>query len=247
MFFNKKDKIKNIQKHLKSNYFLHFRLNEMEPTELEKSFPAIDFGEEFSKAKQELFNFEIATSRLKAIINDGDFFLNEYFVELRTQLDLERESSKLQIDDYFDQLIQELFEMEKACKKKKTVEKYQENIIKFDNDLKRLNQEINKPKVDVYKWSRIKFESLKKMEETNLIIENYQNELLKNQLISIGTIQNELEALLDDEDMIKIKKVPSSNLNNSKNFIKIVYFIIFNFNSVNNKTISKIYKLAISL
>lgn len=182
----------------------------MEPTQLEINNPHIDLGEEFLKAKMGLLDFEKATNNLKAIDNDPDNFIYNYFAELKTKIELERENTKDKIDDHFDLLIKEIHELENQCKQMKIVQQHEEVIEKFQSDLNRLNEEINIPKVNEAKWARIKFEASEKISETNLIIENYQNELLRNQSFSIKTIQGEVEKLLEAENIIQIFKIPSN-------------------------------------
>ena len=175
----------------------------MEKTELEKKYPYIDFGEEFNNSKQQLNAFKEATTRLKSSVSDSDDFVSEYFINLRNEIDLERELSMQQIDDHYELLIKQIKFIEKQCK---SDQKFEKMISKFDKDLKRLTDEINIPKFDMLKWKDIKSESMSKVSDINLIIENYHHNLLRNQSLSIGSIKTELGKLLDG-DIIEKKEV----------------------------------------
>lgn len=170
--------------------------------DLEKKYPLIDFGEEFEKTKEELYSFDIEINKFKSIVEDTDYFISEHFLNLRNQLDLERELSKKQIDDYFDKNIQELLELEKECIANKTDRKHDDIIEQFEKDLKDLYEDINIPETDSARWRRIKIDSMNKFTEIDLMSKNYQNDLLGNQLITIKSLQTELKNLLK-EDFIK--------------------------------------------
>ena len=74
----------------------------LEKTELEKLFAGIDFGNEFDNLKQRLHEFNEALTKLKSTVNDPDYYISEHFLDLRNQIDLERELCKKQIDDHYD-------------------------------------------------------------------------------------------------------------------------------------------------
>ena len=183
----------------------------MEKTALEKKYPSIDFGEEFDKTKKKLCAFNEKLSKFKLTVNDPDNFISEHFLELRNQIDLERELSKEKIDDHFDKLIKQLDEIEKDNKSKNSDENHEETIKQFESDFKKLKDEINIPKIDYSKWNEIKAESKDKIREINLLLENYKIEILGNQKITFQSIQDELGDLLDENTIEKTSVCLRSN------------------------------------
>lgn len=174
-------------------------------TELERKYPSIDFGEHYDSAKEEFLAFNKATIQLKFIDFNADYFISDYFLKLRNQVNLERELSKKQIDDYYDSLIKELSGLEDEYKNKKNEEKHEQIIKKYEKDLKKMNTDLNIPKFDLMKWNEIKSESISRTSELKMLCENYKNDLLMNQLLSIVSIQAELKNFLFREH-IGIKK-----------------------------------------
>ena len=183
----------------------------MEKTALENKYPSIDFGEEFEKTKKKLYAFDQELSKFKSTLNDPNYYKSEYFLELRLQIDLERELSKEKIDDHFDELIKQLDEIEKDNKSKKSDENHEETIKQFESYLKKLKDEINIPKIDYSKWNKIMSESIDKIGELNLLLENYKNEILGNQKITFQSIQDELGDLLDENTIEKTSVCLRSN------------------------------------
>ena len=169
----------------------------MENTDLENKYPLIDFGEEFNKTKETIYTFDSATSELKSLLNHPVLFISEYFEKLRNQFDLDRELSKKHIDDHFDKSINDLFEQEKECLDNMKIKRNDEMIRRFELDIKRLNNEINVPKVDTKKWRLMMFESMKKISRINLIVENNKIELLRNKSFVFGSILTELKESLN--------------------------------------------------
>ena len=176
---------------------LEIKKIQMLKTDLEKKYPLIDFGKDFNDSKKELYAFNDATAKLNTLVCDPDYYISEHFLKLRSQIDLERELSKEQIDDHFDKLIQQLNDLEKEYKSDKLNNEYEDIIKQFASDLKRLNDEINIPKFDPSKWNLIKSEALTKKEDINLILENYKIELLKDQKLEIDYIQEELKKIFE--------------------------------------------------
>lgn len=196
-----------------------------EKIELEKKYPSIKFGQEFEKTKQELYALDKEITKFKLIVGDTEYFISEYFLNLRNQADLERELSKKQIDDHYDKHIQELHKIEKECKDKRTEEKYDEVIQQYEKDWEELNNCINIPEIDTSRWSRIKFNSMKKFSEIDLISRNYQSDLLGNQILAIKSIKTDLEKLLKKKTIekkavsVRICFMSILNLFNFYNFI----------------------------
>lgn len=182
----------------------------LEKTELEINNPSIDFGEDYENTKEEFFAFNRATDKLKSMVDDPDNYIKEYFYEIRNWVDLERELSKKKIDDHFNTIIEDLAKQEKECISKKTIQKHEKVIEQFENDLKRMHDDLNVPKFDLTKWNEIKFESIRKKLDVNSVSENYRIDLLMNQRISIWPIQDELEDILEEAVIQKIKVTFSS-------------------------------------
>lgn len=174
-------------------------IKDVEKTELERNNPSIDFGVDYKNSKEEFFAFSNATYQLKSIVDDPDYYISEYFLNLRTEADLERELSKKKIDDHYDDIIEDLTQLEKKCKSKKTVEKYEEMIKQFEKDLKIMKDGLNIPKIDLTKWSNIESVSMSKTLKVNSTIEQLKIDLFNNKSLSIQSIQDELEELLDED------------------------------------------------
>ena len=66
--------------------------------------------------KKRLHEFNEAFSKLKSTVNHHDYHMNEDYLDLRHQTDLERELCKKQIDDHCYKLIKELDLIESESK-----------------------------------------------------------------------------------------------------------------------------------
>lgn len=66
----------------------------MKKIDFEAKYPSLNFRDEFRESKQMLNSFNCATSELKSIVDDPLFFISNCNIDLRNQVNIERELAK---------------------------------------------------------------------------------------------------------------------------------------------------------
>ena len=113
----------------------------------------------------------------------------------------------MKVDNHFQKLIHQLLTKEKEYKSKKIEEKIGDQIKQFESDLQRLENQINLPKIDGFKWNQIRLESISKRSKVNSMTNDLKKYLLNDQVLNIESIQSEIKDLLS-KNVIKQEKVP---------------------------------------
>ena len=117
---------------------------ETEETLLERTYKDLDLGESFTKSKTSLKSFKDRIDELKSLKNDSEVFLHEYFLELRNEIDIDRETAKVSIDIHFLGLIDEVEQIEAECKGKSGGLGKDIDIKKFEIDFEKLRKDLDK-------------------------------------------------------------------------------------------------------
>lgn len=132
-------------------------------------------------------NINSNLNELELLQSDPNFFISNYFYELRNQVDLRRENLKLEIDQFSDQVIKDLDFYEQECKK----------IAKFQLDIQK-ELEILKSSFEEFK----DFDSFdmndKKMKETVINVLKFKPLLSKE--------VNRLKKKILDNKSFKLKQ-----------------------------------------
>jgi uncharacterized coiled-coil DUF342 family protein len=96
------------------------------------------------RSEEKLTSLSNEISKLKESCQDPITFFYEYFSGLRNQVDLRRESLKLNIDNYSDQLIEIIDKCHAECvATSKNIKQIEEELIKSEKILNQFVNEIN--------------------------------------------------------------------------------------------------------
>ena len=91
------------------------------------------------------------------LVNDPEYFIYEYFNEIRVQVDLRREKLKLEIDTTSDQLIESIKQAEMQCKiAVNNIERLNTQLCKSNEALKLLLAELYSLKMNERKLNQVK-------------------------------------------------------------------------------------------
>lgn len=189
-------------------------------------------GMEFNKFKLDpkyeaaMNNFKTDIESLESIVKDPENIIYEEIRELKRQVDLDRESLKIRIDELADDLIQQLESYEKRFKaeykEKIDFDKYNELV---ESSKKHLNEYVNC--LNLFSVENKKRDKkLTEIEKTmNILqpeIEEIKHGLFSNLTISYQPVVKNTDGLFG-KLTIKVK------INNYATFIFIIYIINFKF------------------
>lgn len=117
------------------------------------------------------------------LTNDPFSYIDEYFSNLKIEIDLKREIYLKLINENFDRVMKELEEAEAKCKQNYTEietnlnESVKSSKVKLNNWLRSLRvPDLSKDA----EWKQLKQKIEKELDKTNYLIQKYQNELLLN-------------------------------------------------------------------
>jgi len=97
-----------------------------------------------TRSEDKLTSLSAEIGKLKESCHDPITFFYEYFSGLRNQVDLRRECLKLNIDDYSDQLIENINKCHSECvASSKNIKQLEEELIKSENELNQFISEIS--------------------------------------------------------------------------------------------------------
>ena len=177
----------------------------MEKTLLEKKCKGVKLGEVFDKSKAAVADFKKKIDELKLLKNDSHLFIHEFFLELRTEIDLDRELCKDLIDTHYLDLIEEVNKIEAECKvksagiKRRSILKKEVNFEEFDVDLKKLRAGLDKLEIDTEEWKSIELTSKEQSKKLEVLVEDTQNELLLGKQYrfasNIESLRNEINSV----------------------------------------------------
>jgi len=156
----------------------------------------IDFGKTFEYGKNVLKDLDKTIREYEHINNDPNHFIFNYFSELKNQCDIKREEIKLEIDNHFDALLQEIEDLSNE---------YQRGA-KFKNSEK-ISNEIEQSKKNINDWI--------KEYDTTVIDEKTRDKIIFKSKFAKVKLDKELEIL--KRNLLKNK---SFSISGNKSFDK---------------------------
>ena len=86
-------------------------------------------GKEYNIAKEKLKHLKDLVKESESLITDPAFYINDFFTELRKEVDLSKEQLIESIEQQYIQIINEIKEIETKCKQnKETNEQFEQTI-----------------------------------------------------------------------------------------------------------------------
>jgi len=157
----------------------------MNSFKLETAFKDLNLGKHFTSAKESLKNFKEKIQEFKSLNKDG-LFINDYFSQLRNEIDIEREVVKLKIDEHYLKLIDEVNDiknkfMDTSTDSNKLIE---DEVEKFEGKLESFRVEFDKLEIDFDKWESVREGSNHQLKELNEKIIKFKDEFLMNHIYS---------------------------------------------------------------
>lgn len=122
-----------------------------------------------------------SATKTESIANDPEFYIYEYFDEIKNKVDLRREKIKVEIDKYSDQLIQSIDSTRVNCVRLQTqVIRLANDIEKSNNELNELTGRFNASTNDENELENIKNKADDLKDKFNDLLAEYKSSLLEN-------------------------------------------------------------------
>ena len=156
---------------------------------------SIDLGPDYKLAKEKLKHLNDLINESELLIRDPSFYINEYFSKLRNEIDLSKEKQIEDIEQKYEQTINELKEIERKC----TFEARSKH-------LKRLDEIIMEEKNKLLDWSLLL--------KTNLNRESFCKDISNESIQSINELKfemNECQQDLLDNKQYKFKSISTKD------------------------------------
>ena len=182
--------------------------------ELNKFIPS----QAFEDCKQVINDAKVYVSKIEALEKDPEFYIYEYFEEIKRKVDLRREDIKLKVDNCSDEMI-------------RSIENSKEKCVRLAKEAKRLEMDINEQKkvlddllkiFDRFDADEKKFEGIK--QSVALLNKGLQRKLENNMFSLIGK-KNYAFYLngIDSENIFGCFKEKGTVKKNKFLYYKIIY------------------------
>lgn len=147
------------------------------------------------RIRSSLFDFE-------HILNDPNYYIYEYFEEIKRQVDYRRESLKLDIDTYSDQLIQEINVFQRKCMEADhEIHKAARNIEIIKQELDKVLKLVDRDDIEGSS-ANIRIDSLNPL--LMKVIDNYKSELVEHKILQFNYKPLTIERIFGTIDNIKM-------------------------------------------
>lgn len=204
--------------HPKSEYSINQSLSQM----IELQVNTIKLSPKFESCKQSINRVEDIMNQADLVYKDPNNFIYEYFDEIKQGVYIRRENLKIQIDDYYNWMIEKIIKTERTCYDLAT----RPNEIKTSiNNYKREFNEL-KEKFDSFEIDDAKYDDL------NIKSDNLQPKLLealdKYKYSLIGNKDYEfLISRVKEFDLFVSYSRRFSNIIDRKKFVELMYLCEF--------------------
>jgi len=133
----------------------------------------------YNRCKKELKDAIEKVVKIELLENNAEYYIYDYFEEIKRQVDIRREELKLKIDNYSDEIIKSVdINQKNYTKLSKEVNKITENINKSRKSLNELIAQFNTLKFNDKKFEDIKASVAVVNQEFRKILAEYQNSLI---------------------------------------------------------------------
>jgi hypothetical protein len=218
----------------------------MDSYKLETTFKDLNLGKHFAAAKEALKNFKEKIEEMKSFNKDGQF-IDEYFSQLRNEIDIEREVVKLKIDEHYLKLIDEVNDIEHKCKSEYTDPKksIDEETEKSEEKLGIFLIDFDKLEIDVDNWKNVEGRSNYQIKELNDKILKFKNDLLLNQIYTFESnttlfdVANNASKIIAKKALIEKGKFFTVTFLKFNEFFISFYFILLLKKSFSDMEVSK--------
>ena len=156
----------------------------MDETILERACSGVNLGENFAKSKISLNNFKKKIKDLKLLNSDKCLYIHECLLNLRNEIDIDREWNKAVIDKHYLKMIEEIDKIEAECKKKSENLKGDYDLKSFETDFERLKSELDKLEINIANWDNIAVEANQQVIKLDELIKRLKNEMLLDKAYS---------------------------------------------------------------
>ena len=121
-----------------------FAINRRIQNGLSIEFNTLKLNPVFEKCRKEIYDAKNNIEKIENLEKDPEYFIFEYFEELKRQVDLRREILKLKLDECSDEIIQSI-----ECTKKNCINlKLSSEIEKSKEDLNKLTDRFDTFEID---------------------------------------------------------------------------------------------------
>lgn len=219
-------------------FFLNLKANKAIQKMLDINIDRLDRGEAYKNAKA---SFEVLNSKFETyeLVNTVPaFFIDEYFSNVINEIDLRRDEIKLEIDNYYDKIINDLKQAQKSCVVMSESNRRVSNdeLKFFRKEVESFNKDLKMLDLDEHKWKNIETKSKILVNK----IEFKLKEIKEFFLLSKSYEFKQPEVKLDASILGKLDVKPLENL---LNFNREIMKLKQDFQNKLNEGSSKKYKI----
>ena len=190
---------------------------------MEETYKVLDLEEHFTKSKESLFNLKFKIKDLKLLKTGNHSFIHDHFLKLRNEIVLDKERSKVLIDNHFSELINLLDKIEADYKVNSINLKGDYDLKSFETNFVRLNVDLENQysQLDTWtiefntdNWDKILIDSDKQITKLEALKKSLQSELISDQAYMFTPIFHSLR------NEIKSAKIHAKIVNSL--FLKVI-------------------------
>ena len=150
---------------------------------LKQEIDVLDLGDEYNSAFDKCSQFKDLIEHFNRVKNDPEMRIHTVLSDLRNKVDLRREELKQDIDSEALKMIEKINEYEKDCKASiKQDSKFDDMLIKWENDLKQSQDFLDTFKRNNKKWVEISNDTISRLKELQSEYIKFNNNLFLNRL-----------------------------------------------------------------
>ena len=124
---------------------------------------------------------EVNLNKIDEFKKESEYYIYEYFEDIKRQVDLRRETLKVEIDDYSDDIINKVNQTQKKCNTlSKTVKLISAEIEKSRIDLKQLTKDFDNFVINDTKFEDISLKVNELKPKLTDLYDKYKDSLLDN-------------------------------------------------------------------
>jgi hypothetical protein len=148
---------------------------------LELEINSIRLSPSFEACKTNIQQAEVNLNKIDEFKKESEYYIYEYFEDIKRQVDLRRETLKVEIDDYSDDIINKVNQTQKKCNTlSKTVKLISAEIEKSRIDLKQLTKDFDNFVINDTKFEDISLKVNELKPKLTDLYDKYKDSLLDN-------------------------------------------------------------------
>ena len=169
-----------------------FIINEAVSDMIKAQLYNFDFGHQHKETSNSFERLKKQLDKNNLVLNDLEYFIHESIGELRNHVMLKSEQLKLRIDEITQELIDDLDEYEKRCKRQSGDINRTESFISLTNEIKEFDKGakkmwedgsriLNELKFDSDKWREIKAKCDETLQKMYKNLKHFEKEVFLNE------------------------------------------------------------------